>query len=84
MVLEGYGLTEREVGIVLYLARGLSSKEIAAELSLSPHTVRDHVKAIFRKCGVTGSATWRSLQQDRRRICFLRRADGSTLQAGVR
>jgi DNA-binding CsgD family transcriptional regulator len=53
MVLEGYGLTEREVTIVLYLARGLSFKDIAAELTLSPHTVRDHVKAIYRKCGVT-------------------------------
>jgi DNA-binding NarL/FixJ family response regulator len=53
MVLDGYGLTEREVTIVLQLSRGLSSKEIAAELSLSQYTVRDHVKAIFRKCGAS-------------------------------
>ena len=53
IALEGYGLTERESSIVILLARGLSSKEIAAELTLSPHTVRDHVKTIFRKCGTT-------------------------------
>lgn len=51
MTLEAYGLTERESHIVRYLARGLSSTEIAAELSLSPHTIRDHVKAVLRKCG---------------------------------
>lgn len=34
------------------MARGLSNPEIAAELTLSPHTVRDHLKAIFAKVGV--------------------------------
>lgn len=53
MVLEGFGLTERETDIVGHLARGLTTREIAAELSLSAHTVRDHVKAILRKCGVS-------------------------------
>lgn len=53
MVLEGFGLTQREVEIVGYLARGLTSREIAAEVSLSAHTVRDHVKAILRKCGAS-------------------------------
>ena len=52
ILLESYGLTEREVEIVMLLARGLATKEIAAELSLSSHTVRDHVKAIFEKVGV--------------------------------
>ncbi len=51
IVLEAYGLTEREIEIVIQLARGLATKEIAAELSISPHTVRDHVKAIFTKTG---------------------------------
>lgn len=52
MILESHGLTAREIVIVRQLARGRSSVEIAGELSLSPHTVRDHVKAILHKCGV--------------------------------
>ena len=51
ILLEGYGLTEREIDIVIQLARGLATKDIAAELSISSHTVRDHVKAIFTKTG---------------------------------
>jgi DNA-binding CsgD family transcriptional regulator len=53
ILLESYGLTQREVEIVLLLARGLPTKDIAAELGLSSHTVRDHVKAIFDKAGVS-------------------------------
>lgn len=53
MTMASFGLTDRECDIVRYLARGLSSIDIAAELSLSPHTVRDHVKAILRKCGAS-------------------------------
>ncbi len=53
ILLEAYDLTEREIDIVVHLARGLATKEIAAELSISPHTVRDHVKAIFTKTGFT-------------------------------
>ncbi|ABW16490.1 transcriptional regulator, LuxR family [Parafrankia sp. EAN1pec] len=34
------------------VARGLSNQEIAGELFLSPHTVRDHLKAVFAKVGV--------------------------------
>ena len=34
------------------IARGMGTSEIAGELFLSPHTVRDHVKAIFEKVGV--------------------------------
>jgi DNA-binding NarL/FixJ family response regulator len=45
-------LTEREIEIVIMLARGFATKEIAAELSLSAYTVRDHVKSIFDKTGV--------------------------------
>ena len=52
ILLESYGLTEREVEIVTLLARGLPTKEIAAELILSSHTVRDHIKTIFGKTNV--------------------------------
>ena len=52
MLLDSYGLTPRETDIVMLLARGLSTKEIAAELLISPHTVRDHAKVIYAKTGV--------------------------------
>jgi DNA-binding NarL/FixJ family response regulator len=53
IVLESYGLTQRESEVVPLLARGLSTKEIATEMCISRHTVNDHIKTIFSKCGVT-------------------------------
>lgn len=52
IIVEAYSLTPREQEITRAVARGLSNPEIAAELYLSPHTVRDHLKAIFGKVGV--------------------------------
>jgi DNA-binding CsgD family transcriptional regulator len=52
VLLDSYGLTPRETEIVLCLCRGLPSKEIARELMISAHTVRDHIKVIFGKAGV--------------------------------
>jgi DNA-binding CsgD family transcriptional regulator len=53
ILLESFGLTPRESEVVPLLARGMSTKEIATELCLSRHTVSDHIKVIFAKCGVT-------------------------------
>jgi DNA-binding CsgD family transcriptional regulator len=52
IIVEAYALTPREQEITRAVARGLSNQEIGAELFLSPHTVRDHLKAIFGKVGV--------------------------------
>jgi DNA-binding CsgD family transcriptional regulator len=52
ILLDAYGLTARETDIVLLLCRGIGTKEIASELSISVHTVRDHLKAVFEKAGV--------------------------------
>jgi DNA-binding CsgD family transcriptional regulator len=52
IIVEAYCLTPREQEITRSVARGLSNQEIAAEVFLSPHTVRDHLKAIFAKVGV--------------------------------
>jgi DNA-binding CsgD family transcriptional regulator len=35
-----------------HLCRGLSKKEIAAELGISPATVKRHVEGIYQKAGV--------------------------------
>jgi selenocysteine lyase/cysteine desulfurase/DNA-binding CsgD family transcriptional regulator len=52
ILLEAYGFTDRELQIVVMLARGLATKQIARQLYLAPHTARDHLKAIFDKAGV--------------------------------
>lgn len=52
IIVEAYSLTPREQEITRSVALGRSNQEIAAELFLSPHTVRDHLKAIFAKVGV--------------------------------
>ncbi|MEU9016826.1 helix-turn-helix transcriptional regulator [Actinomadura sp. NPDC048394] len=53
LVAEAYGLTSRELQITQLTARGMSTAEIAAALFISPHTVRDHLKTIFIKAGVS-------------------------------
>jgi len=53
IVVEAYGLTPREREVVRGIARGLSTPDIAAELFLSSHTVRDYIKSVFEKVGVS-------------------------------
>jgi DNA-binding NarL/FixJ family response regulator len=42
-------LTDRETEILRYVAKGLTAKQIAGQLSLSHRTVENHVQATFRK-----------------------------------
>jgi DNA-binding CsgD family transcriptional regulator len=53
IIIEAYSLTQRERDVLGAIARGGSTAEIAAELFLSPHTVRDYVKTVFEKLGVS-------------------------------
>lgn len=53
IIIEAYSLTARERDVLGAIARGGSTAEIAAELFLSPHTVRDYVKTVFEKFGVS-------------------------------
>lgn len=45
------GLTRRELQLVQMLARGLTNKEIAAQLNLSENTIKNHVHRMLRKLG---------------------------------
>jgi DNA-binding NarL/FixJ family response regulator len=47
------GLTNREQQLVKFIARGFTNKEIAAELQLAQHTVRNHIHRMLKKLGVT-------------------------------
>jgi DNA-binding NarL/FixJ family response regulator len=46
------GLTPREAEVLRLVARRLTDKEIAVELSLSPRTVMHHVSSLLAKLGV--------------------------------
>jgi DNA-binding CsgD family transcriptional regulator len=48
------GLTAREVEVLRLLASGLTIKQIAADLFLSPRTVERHITTIYRKIDARG------------------------------
>jgi len=45
----GPALTERESAVLQLIATGATNREIAGELHLSPHTVKEHASALYRK-----------------------------------
>ncbi|HTX03367.1 MAG TPA: response regulator transcription factor [Candidatus Acidoferrales bacterium] len=46
-------LSERETEVIRLIARGLSNKEIAGQLSVSEKTVKNHISRVFSKLGIT-------------------------------
>jgi DNA-binding NarL/FixJ family response regulator len=52
-VKNGLGLSRREQQLAQMIGRGLTNKEIAAELNLSEQTVKNHVHRMLRKAGVS-------------------------------
>jgi DNA-binding CsgD family transcriptional regulator len=45
-------LTEQELQIAQYVAQGLSNREVAAQLFLSPRTIDFHLRKVFAKLGI--------------------------------
>ena len=50
------GLTEREVEVLLLMAQGKTTREIANKLVLSPRTVQRHTTNIYAKISVRNRA----------------------------
>lgn len=53
LLMRAWSLTAREREVARLVIDGLSSQDIAQALFISAHTVRDHLKAIFGKTGVS-------------------------------
>ena len=49
----GATLTAQELQVARYVAEGLSNKEVAAQLFLSPRTIDAHLRSVFAKLGIT-------------------------------
>ena len=47
------GISPRELAVLHEIAAGRSNKEIAAQLHVSPNTVKTHVARLFEKLGAT-------------------------------
>jgi DNA-binding NarL/FixJ family response regulator len=52
----GVTLSDREREVLAGVAAGHTNREIAGELYLSPHTVKEHTSALYRKLGVRNRA----------------------------
>jgi DNA-binding NarL/FixJ family response regulator len=53
IIMEAYQLGPREQQVTRLVARGLSTAEIAMNLNLSTHTIRDYLKQVFEKVVVS-------------------------------
>src|SRR5918996_5423705 len=51
------GLSEREVEVLRLVAQGLSNREIARRLYVSPRTAEHHVQHIYAKIGASSRAS---------------------------
>ncbi|HRP11457.1 MAG TPA: response regulator transcription factor [Terricaulis sp.] len=57
---EDSALTPRERDVLAHVGRGLRNHEAAKELGVSEHTIAGHIKAIYRKLGIStrAEAAW--------------------------
>jgi DNA-binding CsgD family transcriptional regulator len=53
---EQSGLTARERTVAEHVGRGLSNREVATELGITPKTVEHHLSRVYAKLGVTSRA----------------------------
>jgi DNA-binding NarL/FixJ family response regulator len=50
--LEQIKITRRDQEVLRLLVQGCSNKEIAAELNISPRTVKQHLRTLFLRAGI--------------------------------
>ncbi|MER6303018.1 LuxR C-terminal-related transcriptional regulator [Kitasatospora sp. NPDC001539] len=73
LLLGSYGLSPAQTRVATLVLRGRSTREISAELCISPNTVQEHLTAVFDRLGV----------RSRRELVALALAGGGRRPAGV-
>lgn len=56
MLADAFGLTPAEAKVAVAVSSGCTIPEAAARLSLSPNTVKSHLRRVFAKTGTSGQA----------------------------
>jgi DNA-binding NarL/FixJ family response regulator len=51
--LTGIKITRRDEQVLNLLVQGCSNKEIAEQLNISPRTVKQHLRTLFLRAGIT-------------------------------
>jgi HD-GYP domain-containing protein (c-di-GMP phosphodiesterase class II)/DNA-binding CsgD family transcriptional regulator len=51
------GLTPREIEVLILIARGASTRQVARQLSITPKTADTHIERIYAKTGATTRST---------------------------
>ena len=51
------GLTPREIEVLMLIARGASTRQVAKELAITPKTAETHIERIYAKTGATTRST---------------------------
>lgn len=77
----GEPLSERELDVLTCVASGASNKEVAEQLSISPHTVKVHLRNIYTKLGASSRTEAVTLAMQQGHLtAFSPPDDSSTIQ----
>ena len=61
-------LTEQELQIARFVAEGLTNREVAAQLFLSPRTIDFHLRNVYRKLGISSRTALARLDLDSQNV----------------
>ncbi|MCD2189579.1 helix-turn-helix domain-containing protein [Actinomycetospora soli] len=61
---DALGLTAQEAAVVRLVSTGMSNKDVASELQVSPKTIQYHLTRIYTKVGVRSRTELARLHQE--------------------
>jgi len=62
--IEGLGLTDRQAEVIRLIVQGLSNREVAETLEISPSTVKRHLENVYERTGARSRVTLTALLLD--------------------